>query len=243
MTHAHSADDGRDARRAFLHRAAAATTGVALFGWGTRVLAEQEEEQVSANEDLMREHGVLKRALLIYRDAISRLDANQDIPPDALGNTAKLIKRFIEEYHEKQEEDYLFPRFEKAGQLVDLVHTLRLQHQRGRERTNAIIQLATPAGLKDPSSRTQLVQHMSLFVRMYEPHEAREDTVLFPAFKKLVSQHEYAALGEQFEKNERQMFGGDGFNMAVNNVAGLEQTLGLYDLAQFTPPQLEQGRR
>lgn len=230
----------RDTRRAFLRRAAASTAGFALIGWGTRAIAQpggaQGEEQVSANEDLMREHGVLKRSLLIYRDVIRRLDAKQDVPPDTLANTAKLIKRFIEEYHEKQEEDYLFPRFEKAGQLVELVHTLRLQHQRGRERTNAIIQLATPAGMKDAAARAQLVRHMSLFIRMYEPHEAREDTVLFPAFKKLVSQNEYAALGEQFEKNERQMFGGDGFDMAVDTVAGLEKQLGIYDLAQFTPP-------
>ena len=64
---------------------------------------------------------------------------------------------------------------------------------------------------------------------------AREDTVLFPAFQKLVSKNEYAALGEQFERNERQMFGGDGFDMAVDTVAGLEKQLGIYDLAQFTP--------
>ena len=36
------------------------------------------------------------------------------------------------------------------------------------------------------------------FVRMYEPHEAREDTVLFPQFRKIVSKHEYDALGEEF---------------------------------------------
>ena len=233
-------------RRSF--GASVAVAGLALVTGGA-VLAggckgkSKEEAEVTPGEDLMQEHGVLERVLLVYDEAVLRLVRREAFDLALVGNAAGIVRRFIEEYHEKQEEDYLFPRFEKAGQLVDLVHTLRLQHQRGRERTNAIIQLATPAGLKDPSSRTQLVQHMSLFVRMYEPHEAREDTVLFPAFKKLVSQHEYAALGEQFEKNERQMFGGDGFNMAVNNVAGLEQTLGLYDLAQFTPPQLEQGRR
>jgi len=226
-------------RRAFLHRAGAAGAGFALLGWGTRVSAPaQGEEQVSANEDLMREHGVLKRALLIYREAMRRLGGQEDMPPNALANTAKLIKRFIEEYHEKQEEEYLFPRFEKAGQQVELVRTLRLQHQRGRERTNAIIQLATSAAMKDAATRAQVARHLTAFVRMYEPHEAREDTVLFPSFQKLVSKNEYAALGEQFERNERRMFGGDGFDMAVDTVAGLEKQLGIYDLAQFTPPPI-----
>jgi hypothetical protein len=29
---------------------------------------------------------------------------------------------------------------------------------------------------------------------MYNPHEAREDTVLFPAFRNLVSKNEYDSL-------------------------------------------------
>ncbi len=34
---------------------------------------------------------------------------------------------------------------------------------------------------------------------MYRPHEAREDTILFPALRKLVSKNEYHSLGEKFE--------------------------------------------
>jgi len=73
------------------------------------------------------------------------------------------------------------------------------------------------------------------FLRMYEPHEAREDTVLFPAFRKIVSKHEYDALGEDFEKKENQIFHGDAFEKNVDAVAKLEKELGIYDLAQFTP--------
>ncbi|AHF17361.1 hypothetical protein NIASO_06125 [Niabella soli DSM 19437] len=35
---------------------------------------------------------------------------------------------------------------------------------------------------------------------MYRPHEAREDTVLFPAFRKIVSRHEYDSLGKHLKK-------------------------------------------
>ena len=67
------------------------------------------------------------------------------------------------------------------------------------------------------------------------PHEAREDTVLFPAFRKIVSRNEYDSLGEEFEKNEHRLFGEDGFEMMVNKVAGIEKALGIYELSQFTP--------
>ena len=76
---------------------------------------------------------------------------------------------------------------------------------------------------------------LRLFIRMYRPHAAREDTVLFPAFRSLVSTHEYAALGEEFEEKEHALFGEDGFERVVAEVAVLERTLGIHDLAGFTP--------
>src|SRR5262249_24014605 len=78
------------------------------------------EEDVSTTEDLMREHGILKRVLLAYGEIIRRIRANQEFPPQAVTDGAMIIRKFIEEYHEKLEEDHLFPRFRKAGKLVDL---------------------------------------------------------------------------------------------------------------------------
>jgi hemerythrin-like domain-containing protein len=196
---------------------------------------EASEEDVAPPEDLMREHGVLKRVLLVYDEAIRRIDAKQDFPPDAVRSGATIIRTFIEDYHEKLEEDYLFPRFEKARRLSDLTSVLRAQHQAGRRVTEQITQLATLQALKDPASAAKLKELMRQFVRMYEPHEAREDTVLFPEIRKIVSKHEFGALGEEFEKKEHQLFGTDGFEKMVDRVAGIEKTLGIYDLAQFTP--------
>ena len=76
---------------------------------------------------------------------------------------------------------------------------------------------------------------MRQFIRMYEPHEAREDTVLFPALRDIVSENEYASPGEDFEKMEHQRFGEGGFEEIVDRVATIEKKLGIYDLSQFTP--------
>ncbi len=70
---------------------------------------------------------------------------------------------------------------------------------------------------------------------MYRPHEAREDTVLFPALRSIVSAQEFAALGEEFERKEHALFGDDGFEKIVDRVASIEKALGVYELAQFTP--------
>ena len=156
-----------------------------------------KEEEVSPAEDLMREHGVLKRILLIYREVMNRIDSKRDFPPDVVMSSAKLIRSFVEDYHEKLKEDYLFPRFKRANKLVDLVNVLYTQHQKGRALTDSTMQLATAAA-KDSGQRAKLRHALYQFVRMYEPHEAREDTVLFPAFRRIVSKNEYDSLGEEF---------------------------------------------
>jgi hemerythrin-like domain-containing protein len=203
----------------------------ALLGQQKR--QREEEEEVSTNEDLMREHGILKRVLLAYEEIVRRIRSRQDFPAQAVTDGATIIRKFIEEYHEKLEEDHLFPRFRKAGKLVPLVDTLLRQHQAGRRITDRV--LATATLLKTQDDRNRLVGDLEAFNRMYAPHEAREDTVLFPELHKIVSPHEYDAMGEQFESIERKTFGGDGFDIYVDKVTALEKQLGIYDLEQFTP--------
>ncbi len=196
------------------------------------------EKEVSPAEDLMREHGVLKRVLLIYQEVIDRVQMKSSFQPDAIFESATIIRNFIENYHEKLEENFLFPRFKKANTLVELVDVLLVQHQSGRVLTDKIMNL-TKSKLTNEDDKKLLGDFLNSFIRMYSPHEAREDTVLFPAFRKLVTQNEYDSLGEDFEDKEHELFGEDGFESMVDKVANLEKRLGIYDLSKFTPKGLQ----
>lgn len=227
-------------RRSFLKQ------GVFVFGLSTLgastfisacisgISDENKEKEISPTEDLMQEHGVLNRVLLIYDHFLNSIVTKKEINPGLLGDAAMIIRKFIEDYHEKQEEQFLFPRFEKAGKEVELVQTLRIQHQQGGIITSNILQISKRPKLLDVEIK-ELSGLLSSFVTMYRPHEAREDTVLFPAFRTIVSQNEYDSLGEDFEKNEHKMFGEGGFQQFVDKVASIEKELGIYELAQFTP--------
>jgi hypothetical protein len=70
---------------------------------------------------------------------------------------------------------------------------------------------------------------------MYRPHEAREDTVLFPALHQIMTPKQLDALGDKFEEEENRLFGKEGFEKTVDQVAEIEKQLGIYDLAKFTP--------
>jgi hemerythrin-like domain-containing protein len=130
---------------------------------------------------------------------------------------------------EKQEEQVVFPRLRAAQREVDLVAILVRQHERGRQVTEAIDRKT--GGRAD----AELAGLLASFARMYRPHAAREDTVLFPAFRDVVGRSSYRELGEQFEHREHELFGEDGFEKIVERVATIEKALGIYELEQFTP--------
>jgi hemerythrin-like domain-containing protein len=196
---------------------------------------DKPEEEVSALEDLMREHGVLNRVLLVYEEGLRRLHAKEEVGPEVFHKTAELVRKFVEEYHEKLEETFIFPEFEKHRKHVDLVQVLRQQHEAGRRVTDLVLRLSAADAFRKEGNRKQLAAACSAFIRMYRPHEAREDTVLFPALHKILPTKRLEELGEQFEKEEDRLFGEEGFEKIVDQVAALEKQLGIYDLATFTP--------
>lgn len=238
-------NEPESSRRDFVRNCTIAAAASLVMGGSAAILAEPVEEKKKAGEeikvlpteDLMREHGILRRILFVYRDCSDKLQGDERIPRQALTESAEIIRSFIEDYHEKLEEDHLFPLFRKANRLVDLTNVLQRQHQAGREVTRAIMELSRMKGEADGEAHRRLIRLILAFIRMYNPHAAREDTVLFPALHEIVTPAEYDALGEQFEDKEKQLFGEGGFEKMVDRVAEVEKTLGIYDLAQFTPPQ------
>ena len=193
-----------------------------------------EDEEVGAVEDLMREHGVLRRAILVFRESGARIRAGQTVDAAALQRTAQLFREFGEEYHEKKlEEAHIFPALRKAGgDAGAMVDVLIAQHNRGREIITYVLSASRGAAVNDE----KVAAALESFERMYAHHAAREDTVIFPAWKKAIGEHAVNEMGEKFEDIEKQQFGGDGFDKAVKRIGDIEQTLGMADLAQFTAP-------
>src|SRR5579872_2383502 len=131
-------DSASGGRRSFLKKGLQAGL---LAGLGTSSLligcsGKGEDKEVSPPEDLMQEHGLLNRILLIYDHCRQEIAYGRDPQLPSLNASAGIVRSFVEDYHEKQEEDYLFSRFRKANQLTDLVDTLLRQHNAGRRITD-----------------------------------------------------------------------------------------------------------
>ena len=190
---------------------------------------------LSPNEDLMQEHALLARILLIYEEVARRLEKEDCPDPDILARAAGTIRRFVEQYHEKLEEEHVFPRFKEPSPLAGLVKVLLEQHKAGRVLTDRIIARSTSAAFGALGERGDLVADLRAFIRMYRPHASREGSVLFPAFRGLLPAREFLDLGDEFEAREHEVLGAEGFEGQVGHVAELEKRLGIGDLSRFTP--------
>lgn len=138
--------------------------------------------------DLMREHAVVSRICLIY----------ERMTPEMLKKyykTFKILPRimrdFIENYHEKMEEKYIFPYIVKEKKLVSI---LIEQHKQSRVMTKKI--------LSEPT-----VELLRSFSDMYRWHASMEDSVIFEEFKSVVPIEEQKKIAEIFEKSEKSKFG------------------------------------
>lgn len=204
---------------------------------------ESEDGEVTAVEDLMREHGILRRILFLYSEAAMRLHSKSaDVGPDAIHKAAELFRSFGEDYHEKKlEEAYIFPVVKKSSGLAsNYPDILTAQHNRGRQITGYILEVTRVAKL-DADNAEPLATAMNNLVRMYRAHAAREDTIVFPAWKLSLTSEQLDQMNKKFEDIEHEMFGEDGVEKAVRQIADIEKEFGLADLSQFTappPPQI-----
>jgi hemerythrin-like domain-containing protein len=191
------------------------------------------QSSVPASERLMRDNALTERVLLIYATAARRLDQGEDMESGVFTQAAEVMRDFVQGYHEKAEEEYVFPIFRQAGRMVDLVNALQNQHDAGRQLTEKV--LAAAPNIAKADQRKALTDAIQATVTLYRPSIAREGTDLLPTLRSLMTSSEFDALSQTLEKQESEKLGADGFEKAAKKIEALEQKIGTHDLSQFTP--------
>jgi hemerythrin-like domain-containing protein len=231
------ADEPRESRRNFLIKSGMLIAATSLSGAACLSGTEKERKawKIPPTEDLMREHGVLRRIMLVYDEIARRLKQGEEFPLQVLAEANDIIRRFMQDYHETNEQFHVFNWFGNTGKMVELVAVLYQQHLAGRKLIDRVKILSTEDNLKNPSERLKVAEFLNTFNQVYRRHAAWEDTVLFPAFRSVISPSDFTAVGETFDEEEEKLFGPDGFEKIVGQVADLEKKLGIHNLQQFTP--------
>ena len=192
-----------------------------------------KKSPMPASEWLMRDNALTSRVLLLYAAAERRLGQGEDLESGIFLQAAEVMRDFVHGYHEKIEEEDIFPVFKKAGRMVELVTLFQNQHDAGRQLTDKV--LAAAPGIANSDQRKALTDAMHATVTLYGPSLARENTDLLPTLRSLMTPVEFDALAQTLEKAEGEKLGAEGFDKAAKKVEAIEKKLGTHDLGQFSP--------
>jgi hemerythrin-like domain-containing protein len=183
-------------------------------------------------EDLTQEHGVLERIILAYETIASRFEHHQGDPDGCLKRTTAMIVKYFQGHHERVEELMIFPALTKANAHPQLTATLVSQHRSGHELTDAISRKMEHGKLSD-SLQNDLVPLLRSYTRMFRPHIARENTVVFPSLREVMTPAEYQEFSNKVNALENKMLPASLSDILAELVA-IETALGIADLSSFT---------
>ncbi|MEF8787975.1 MAG: hemerythrin domain-containing protein [Planctomycetota bacterium] len=226
----------RDVRRRFLKMAGAAgLSGLsAAVGGSARAgsSGEEKEKWRPASEELMLEHGVVHRMLLVFDEMADWIEAGDQLP-SAVNDSAAIVDEFIENYHEELEEQLIFPALEGAGEHTSMVEQLRRQHEIGRELAGQGYYLLGQGQISDAGTRGRLVSTFRDYARMYRAHAAWEDTVAFAGLREVMGKETFREVSRNIDSIRAEKLGEDGIQNALGRLRSIEQALGIGNLASY----------
>jgi hemerythrin-like domain-containing protein len=190
--------------------------------------------QIQAGEDLMQEHGILGRTLLIYEELADLFEHDKPDPQDCLPGATEIIIKYVQGQHERVEELLIFPALTKANALPDLVSVLVTQHKVGHELTNTIKKKTEQGSHKTKQGRLDLANLLKMFSTMFRPHMLREDTVIFPRLHEIMNEAQYEELSTKVQSLESNMVNSTDLGSILRQLEGIEGALGIHNLAKFT---------
>jgi hemerythrin-like domain-containing protein len=220
-------------RREFFARGVMAGGGL-LASLGASAICSNVKT-ISPIEVLSRDHGLMRRILFIYEEVIRRCCPTEDLPTELIRQAAENYRKLANDFHQKLEDEFLFSPMAQAGNSVDLIDVLSQQHIADQRLTGRLLRLTSASIFKNDSNRSETRNILCNQARMMSRHMAWEESELFPAFFAMVSTKDYRDLSEIFARRQEQIFGCEGINAVISDIADMENTLGIHNVGGFTP--------
>lgn len=146
--------------------------------------------------DLMNEHSLLERIILAL-EYIKEHNYNNSY--NKIIKLIKIVKEFIEDFHEKMEEEFIFPVFNNT-KYESMTKKLTDEHIKSRLMTSEIIK-------KSQEKDNSVWENINQFIKLYRMHANLENLLLFRKFRKIYDYKKYIEISEILDKKEDEKFG------------------------------------
>ncbi len=158
-------------------------------------------------EDLMNEHRVIERMLVVLSRACDRVEAGKEVERELFVGAGDFFKNFADKCHHGKEEKLLFERMQArglSGEVGPIAVMLR-EHQDGRAHVRKISELSVA---KESKKRNDgLISAGRAYVELLSQHIQKEDNILYPLANQILTEEDQEELERGFEDVERDVMG------------------------------------
>ena len=172
---------------------------------GAQVVRRRME--MRPTEDLMNEHRVIERMLVVVSRAADRLNEGREVGSEVFVGAADFFKNFADRCHHGKEEKLLFKKMMErgvSGEVGPIAVMLR-EHEDGRAHVRKIAELS--ARKLDERSRTELIKHAKAYVDLLGQHIQKEDNILYPMANQILTSEDQKELEKGFDEVEEKIMG------------------------------------
>jgi hemerythrin-like domain-containing protein len=158
-------------------------------------------------DELMNEHRVIERMLVVVSNACDRLENGQEVEQELFVGAADFFKNFADRCHHGKEEKLLFVKMQErgvSGEVGPIAVMLR-EHQDGRGHVRKIAELS--ATKMNQKTKDGLVRVGRAYVDLLSKHIQKEDNILYPMANQILTKEDQEELAKGFEEVEENVMG------------------------------------
>ena len=159
---------------------------------------------------LKHEHRIIEQGLRALNGISLRLNVGEPIPSGALSRAVDFIKTFVDHFHHRKEEEFLFPALERQGiQREDgPLGMMEQEHEIERELLAELDNAIKAYQSGDEEACQHFAEAATRYTDHLISHVQKEDNVLFRIGEEMLDEEEQKALTDAFEKAEAEMGAG-----------------------------------
>ncbi len=161
-----------------------------------------------ATDSLEQEHRTIEKILRVIGVLADELAENRYIDSDILRDLCQFLRIYGNQCHHGKEESYLFPMLESHGVPEEgcPLGALRHEHERSRALTQELAQASAEYAANPHAGRSALSEVFRNLVQFYPAHIWKEEYLLFPLARKVLSVQDDERLLKEFTSVESDIF-------------------------------------
>ena len=161
-----------------------------------------------ATDTLEHEHRTIEKIVRVMGVLVDELAENRDIDDDVLRDLCQFLQVYGHQCHHGKEESYLFPMLESHGVPEEgcPLGALRHEHERSRALTQELVQASAEYAANRHHSSSTLSEVLRNLAQFYPAHIWKEEYLLFPLARKVLSEEDDQRLLKEFRSVESDIY-------------------------------------